>query len=138
MSEKLTFLKMFSAFRPDAALTAELADVLVVCAAIDAKARTLEATLECPRSVEALLPRLEMELAAAYRLSSARLTVQAAPESSLPVWEDAPAPPPEEETPPVWEEAPPPIWEQEAPLCRNAPRRRTMCLPAPRPCGRRR
>ena len=115
MSEKLTFLKMFSAFRPDAALTAELADVLVVCAAIDAKARTLEATLECPRGVEALLPRLEAELAAAYRLSSARLTVQAAPESSLPVWEDAPPPPPEGEAPPVWEEAPPPIWEQEAP-----------------------
>ncbi|MGN0968840.1 MAG: hypothetical protein ACI4O3_06165, partial [Oscillospiraceae bacterium] len=115
MSEKLSFLKMFTAYRPDAALAAELADVLVVSAAIDAKARTLEAVLECPRPLGALLPRLEAELAAAYRLSSAKLTVQAAPESVPPVWEDAPPPPPEEDVPPVWEETPPPVWEQEAP-----------------------
>ena len=68
MSEKLSFLKMFSAFRPDAAFAAELADVLVVSAAIDAKARTLEAVLECPRDLGALLPRLEMELAAAFKI----------------------------------------------------------------------
>ncbi len=114
MPEKLTFLNMFSAFHPDAALESELADVLVNSASIHARERTLEAVLECPRPLEALLPRLERELAAAYRLNSARLTVQAVPESALPVWEDAPPPPPQEASP-VWEEAPPPVWEQDAP-----------------------
>jgi DNA polymerase-3 subunit alpha (Gram-positive type) len=116
MSEKLSFLTMFSALRPDAALAGELADVRVVSAAIDAKARTLTALLECPRSLEALLPRLERELAAAYGLSGARLTLQAQEPAPLPVWEDAPPPPPEEDVPPVWEtEPPPPPEPPEAP-----------------------
>ena len=109
MAEKLPFLNLFTAFRPDAALAAQLGDVLVLSANIDAKVRTLDAVLEGPRTLGALLPRLEQELAAAYQLSGARLQLQAAEEAAPPVWEDAPPPPP------VWEEAPPPVWEQEPP-----------------------
>ena len=121
MSEKIPFLNMFAAFHPDAALRSELEGVLVSSAAIDAKARTLTAELECPRELGALLPRLERELAAAYRLSSARLTVQTPAESArdLPVWEDAPPPPPVEDVPPPWEQEPPPVKEEAAPPARS-------------------
>ena len=61
MAEKLPFLNLFAAFRPDAALSAQLSEVLVLSANIDARARTLDAVLEGPQSVGALLPRLETD-----------------------------------------------------------------------------
>ena len=112
MAEKLPFLNMFTALRPDAALASALSEVLVLSAEIDAKARTLDAELEGPQALGALLPRLEAELAAAYQLSGAKLRLQAAAQNAPPVWEDAPPPPPEE-APPVWGEVPPPPEEDD-------------------------
>ncbi len=106
MAEKIPFLNMFAALRPGAALAAQLGDVLVVTAGIDGKQRTLDAVLEGPQFLGARLPRLETELAAAYRLTAASLRVQATTQDDLPVWEDAPAPPPEQPSAPMWEQLP--------------------------------
>ena len=99
MAEKLPFLNLFTAFRPDAALAALLGDVLVRSANIDGKARTLDAILEGPQTVGALLSRLEGELASAYQLVSVRLRLEAVPEEASPA---------RDEVPPVWEQEPPP------------------------------
>ena len=86
MAEKLPFLNLFHAYQPDAELAQWLCDVLVLSANIDATARTLDAELEGPYSLGALLPRLESELAAAYRLSGARLNLRPIDEKEPVMW----------------------------------------------------
>ena len=106
MANKIPFLTIFNAYCPDAATAAQLADVLVCTASIDKNARTLDAVLECSRDLGALLSRLEEELTNAYQLSSAHLRQGGPQLQEVPVWDDAPVPPAEEE-PRTWEELPP-------------------------------
>ncbi len=115
MSQKIPFLKIFSAF-PDKA--GEVAQWQVTGAVVDKRTRTIKAQVLCPvLPDEAFCTRVEAALAAAYAVERVELTLTAAdgeaarqpsavteeqaprPEPSYPDQPPLPEPPPEEDIP---------------------------------------
>ena len=120
------FLTVFKAYRPTPDLAAAMEGWKVAKAVIDKATRAIRAELTCPvRPPEALVERVQEELAAAYRADAVlSVTVEAEelPDNdrkadSLYSGGDAPPPPTDEDAPPPPsdEDAPPPPGDEDAP-----------------------
>ena len=77
-AKKIPFLKLFSAWRPEADLLPLVGGWLVTGAVIDKGTRRISARVECPRlPADALKARLEDRLAFAYRVERVELALSA-------------------------------------------------------------
>ncbi len=87
--QKIPFLKMFSAWRPEGVLSALAAESVVTGAVIDKATRAIRAEVVCPvMPAPALKAQWEQSLAAAYRVETVRLKLTAEEKGTAP-----PAPP---------------------------------------------
>ncbi len=104
--QKIPFLKLFSAWKPEGELARIAEDLQVTRAVIDKAARSIRAEIECPQALApAVKERLERSVALAYRVEWVELLAAAAaapPSGAVPApapQEPAPAPAPAEEDP---------------------------------------
>ncbi len=93
MSQKIPFLRLFSAWTPGGELAGLTEDLLVLQAVIDKKTRSIRAVVECPKGVDpAAKEALEGSLALAYRVERVELEFRPPEPASVPASTPAAAP----------------------------------------------